>query len=89
MFGFIFLGAASGYVIGALRPVWSHVYAPLLGFLAYDLVLLWPLIAEFPDVAAGRRTSLILYVAVLVYSGGLAIYYLLLNPASRLWPRRA
>jgi hypothetical protein len=48
MVGFIFLGAASSYVYGFLRPKWGYVIAPLLGFLAYDVILLWPLLDHFP-----------------------------------------
>jgi hypothetical protein len=85
MFGFIFLGAASSYVYGAVRPMWGYVYAPLLGFLVYDLVLLPPLIDHFSDVAPENETSLILYVAVLSYSAALATYYLLISRSTRLW----
>lgn len=87
MFGLIFLGASSSYVYGVVRSVWGYVYAPLLGFLAYDLVLLAPLIASFPDVATEQRTSLIIYVAVLAYSGALGIYYLLVRRETRLLAR--
>jgi hypothetical protein len=87
MFGFIFLGAASSYVYGTLRPMWGYVYAPLLGFLAYDLVLLPPLLDHFSDVAPEHHTSLIVYVAVLVYSGALATYYLVIRRSTRLWGR--
>jgi hypothetical protein len=85
MFGFILLGAASSYVYGTARPMWGYAYAPLLGFLVYDLVLLPPLIDQFSDVAPENETSLILYVAVLSYSAGLAAYYLLISPSTRLW----
>lgn len=87
MFGLIFLGASSSYVYGAVRSVWGYAYAPLLGFLVYDLVLLPPLIASFPDVAPEQRTSLIVYVAVLAYSGALGIYYLLIRGDTRLLAR--
>lgn len=89
MFGLIFLGAASNYVYGALRPAWGYVYAPLLGFLAYDLVLLPPLVASFSDLGPAQRTSLIVYVAVLVYSGALGVYFLLVRRDTRLWARAA
>jgi hypothetical protein len=87
MFGFIFLGAASSYVYGAVRPMWGYVYAPLLGFLVYDLVLMPPLIDHFSDVAPENETSLILYVAALSYSAALATYYLLISRSTRLWAR--
>jgi hypothetical protein len=86
--GLIFLAAASTYIYGALRPVWSFVAAPLLGFLVYDLILIVPLLDHFSEVVDAQRTSLILYVAVLAYSGLLAIWYLLVSPATRLFGRR-
>lgn len=89
MFGLIFLGAATSYAWGALRPAWGYAYAPLLGFLVYDLVLLPPLLGHFDEVAAEQRLSLIIYVAVLIYSGGLAAYYLLIRPETRLGRGRA
>ena len=85
--GLIFLGAASTYIYGALRPLWSFVAAPLLGFLVYDLILIAPLLDHFSEVIDAQRTSLVIYVAVLVYSGLLAIWYLLISPATRLFGR--
>ena len=87
MFGFVFLGAAASYLWGAVRPAWGYAYAPLLGFLAYDVFLLPPLVGHFSDVSPDQRTSLILYVAVLLYSGVLASYYLLIRRDTRLWAR--
>lgn len=89
MFGLIFLGASASYIYGALRPLWGYAYAPLLGFLAYDIVLLAPLIDRFSEVDPGRRTSLAIYVAVLVYSGALGAYYLLISRDTRLWGSQA
>jgi hypothetical protein len=85
MFGLIFWAAASTYVWGALQPMWGYVIAPLLGFLAYDVMLLPPLVDHFSDVAPEQRASLVAYVAVLVYSGALAAYYLLIRRDTRLW----
>ena len=86
--GLIFLGAASSYIYGALRPVWSFVAAPLLGFLVYDLILIGPLVNHFSEVIDAQRTSLVIYVAVLAYSGLLAIWYLLVSAGTRLFGRR-
>jgi hypothetical protein len=85
MFGFVFLGAASSYAYGVLRPECGYAYAPLLGFLAYDLVLLGPLVAHLSDVVDEQRASLVIYVAVVVYSVGLAAYFLLIRADTRLW----
>jgi hypothetical protein len=88
IFGFVFLGAAASYLCGALRPVWGYAYAPLLGFLAYDVLLLPPLVGHFSDVSPDQRASLILYVGALLYSAALASYYLLIRRDTRLWARR-
>ncbi len=83
LFGWIFLGAAIYFVHGLLWPGWANAAGQLLGFLAYDLVLIGPFLAHFGAVAPEHRTSLIVYVAVLVYSGALAIFYLFLHPPTR------
>jgi MFS family permease len=85
MVGIVFLGAASSYLFGFLRPAWGYAYPPLLGFLAYDLVLLGPLIDHFADVVPEQENSLIIYVAALTYSGLLAAYYFFVNRETRLW----
>ena len=46
-------------------------------------VLIIPFIALFDTVQPERVINLIAYTAVLVYSGGLAVYYLFINPQTR------
>jgi hypothetical protein len=87
--GLIFLAAASSYVYGALRPRWAFACAPLLGFVAYDVVLLVPLVDHFSDVVPEQRLSLVIYVAAVAYSAALGIYYLLIRPETRIWSARA
>lgn len=89
MFGCIFLGAAISYAYAALQPTWQQAKANLLGFLAYDLVLLGPFLQHFAKVKPEHAFSLVLYTAILVYSAGLAIFYLLLYPTTRLLAGRA
>jgi hypothetical protein len=60
--------------------VWGAARGPLAGFLAYDLVLIGPFITMFPDVSEKLFISLIVYTAVVVYSGALATWYLLKGP---------
>ncbi len=84
MFGFIYLGAAAYFVWGFLHPRWSNAAGQLVGFLAYDLVLIGPFVDQFDDVSGGKLISLIVYTAFLLYSGGLAIYYLFINEGTRL-----
>jgi hypothetical protein len=85
MFGLIFLGAASYFVVALRSPRWHSAKGQLIGFLAYDLVLIGPFLAHFGTVEPAHRLSLILYVGVLVYSGALAVYYLFVNVETRSW----
>ena len=83
LFGCIFLGDACYFLYGLLFPRWHNAYGQLLSFLAYDLVLIFPFLGLFSSVKSDHRLSLIIYVAVLLYSGLLASYYLLLNKKVR------
>jgi hypothetical protein len=89
MYGLIFLGAAVYFVVGALEARWASATGQLIGFLAYDLVLIVPFVQRFGNVPAEHRPSQIVYTTVLVVSGTTAIWYLLLDPATRLGGSRA
>lgn len=84
IFGCIFLGDAFYFLYGLLRPSWHNALGQLLSFLAYDLVLIGPFLQLFGTVKPERMTSLIVYTGVLVYSGGLAIYFLFINRQTRI-----
>lgn len=86
IFGFIFLGAASYFAFALRSSRWHSARGQLIGFLAYDLILIGPFLAHFNAVAATHRLSLVLYVAVLVYSGAVAVTYLFVNSQTRPWP---
>ena len=83
VFGCIFLGDAFYFLYGLFRPRWGNACGQLLSFLAYDLVLIVPFIQLFDTIKPGRLLNLLVYIAVLVYSGGLAIYYLFIDPKTR------
>ena len=83
VFGCIFLGDAFYFLHGLIRPRWGNAAGQLLSFLAYDLVLIVPFILLFDTVKPDRMVSLIVYIAVLAYSGGLAVYYLFVNLQTR------
>jgi hypothetical protein len=85
LIGFIFFGDAFYFLYAFLRPYWQFGRAQLWSFLVYDLVLIGPLIGHLATVSPVLRTSLIVYLAVLFYSGLLAVYYLFLHRATRLW----
>ncbi|HMN27551.1 MAG TPA: hypothetical protein PKE45_05290 [Caldilineaceae bacterium] len=95
--GWMFFGDAFYFLYALIYPRWHNACAQLCSFLAYDLVLLgpllirWPIVqnvwAEAPKVAPGLESNLIIYSCVLIYSGALGVYYLLINPETRLFAR--
>jgi hypothetical protein len=85
IYGWIFLGAMCYFLFALLRPHWGNAQGQLLGFLAYDLVLIVPFVQHFSTVSNQQRLSLTIYVGVLIYSGIVAFYYLFINRETRLW----
>jgi hypothetical protein len=85
VYGWIFLGASCYFIFAVLRPRWENAAGQLMGFLAYDIVLILPFVNHFSDVAPQHLTSLIIYTIVVVYSALLAIYYLFAAPATRIF----
>ena len=85
IFGLIFLGAASYFLIAMVSSQWHSAKGQLIGFLAYDLVLIGPFLAHLKTVDPAHRLSLVLYLAVLTYSGAIAIYYLFIDERTRSW----
>lgn len=83
IFGCIFLGDAFYFLYGMFRPQWHNALGQLLSFLAYDVVLIVPFLGLLNTVEPERYINLIVYTAVLIYSGGLAVYYLFINPQTR------
>lgn len=83
IFGCIFLGDAFYFLYGFLRPRWHNARSQLLSFLAYDLVLIFPFVMLFNTVKPGYFINLAVYVAVLVYSGALAVWFLFIHPKTR------
>ena len=71
---------------GVFRPKWTNATGQLLAFLAYDLVLIAPFLKHFATVNPAHRPSLVVYTAVLIYSGVLAAYYLFVHTSIRLGP---
>lgn len=87
LYGWMFIGSASYFAYGLLRPSWPNAGGQLAGFLGYDLVLIVPVLLLLGTIAPARLPNLIVYLGVLIYSGGLAIYYLLVNRETRLFGR--
>ncbi len=83
VFGWVFLGAAVYFLHGVFYPHWVNAKGQLLGFLAYDIVLLWPYTQHLQSVKQEHFLSLVIYIGVLVYSFLLAVYFLFLHRHTR------
>jgi hypothetical protein len=81
--GWMFVGAAMYFIYGLLRPSWLNAAGQLLGFLAYDLVLIGPFLTRLPTVSGENRLGLTIYTAVVVFSGLIAVFYLFLYRPTR------
>lgn len=81
--GWMFLGAAVYFAYGLLRPSWLNSAGQLIGFLAYDAVLIVPFLTRLPTTAPEFQIGLYIYTAVVTLSGLLAIYYLFLHKPTR------
>ena len=82
--GCMFFGAVIYFLFGVLRPSWANAAGQLLAFLAYDLVLIVPFLQRLPTVIPEHRVGQIVYIAVLIYSGLIAIFYLFVHAPTRL-----
>jgi len=71
------------FLHGLVRPSWANARGQLLGFLAYDLILLVPFIRHFDSVKPEHQLSLMVYTGVIVFSALLAIYFLFIHPSTR------
>jgi len=88
LIGWIFVGDAFYFLYALLRPDWPAARAQLWSFLVYDLVLIVPFITFLGAVQPHLMVSLWIYIAVLVYSSALAIYFLFIHQDTRVWPAR-
>jgi hypothetical protein len=84
LYGWVFLGLAFYYLYAVLNPQWVHALGPLLGFLVYDLVLFSPLFARFGDLQPEHIFGQIAASFIILFSAALGIYYVFINPATRL-----
>jgi len=87
LYGWVFLGLAFYYLYAILRPQWIHALGPLLGFLVYDLVLFSPLFARFGSLQPEHILGQVAASAIIIFSAALGVYYLFINPATRLGAR--
>lgn len=85
MYGFVFLGMAFYFGYALFKPQWHHARGQLLGFLAYDLVLIGPLLSLFAPPGPTSWLGLIAATVIVLSSGLLAVYYLFLQSTTRSW----
>ncbi len=83
LIGCFFLGSSCYFLYGLLFPRWRNACGQLWSFLAYDSVLIVPFLFHFATVRSAQLPSLIVNTIILVYSGALAIYYLLIKKETR------
>jgi hypothetical protein len=87
LYGWVFLGLAIYYLYAVLKPQWIHALGPLLGFLVYDLVLFSPLFARSGSLQPEHILGQVAASAIIIISAALGVYYLFVNPATRLGAR--
>lgn len=85
MYGWVFLGLALYFGYTLVQRTWQHTCGQLLGFLAYDLVLLGPLLGHIPNVKPEHRLGLAVAIGIVLSSGALAVYYLFIKRDTRVW----
>jgi hypothetical protein len=88
LIGSAFLGSTAYFLYSLRYPIWRNACAQLWGFLAYDLALIVPLMLRMGVADAAHRPALMLNIAVLVFSGALAMRYLLIVRPTRVWSAR-
>ena len=71
------------FLYGLSIPRWHNACGQLWSFLAYDIVLIVPFLLHFITVSPARLPSLIVNTIILVFSGALALYYLLIKKETR------
>lgn len=76
LYGALFLGFFFSYAYALWNGRWGDARLLLIGLLAYDLILIGPFLQHFSKVPPAHYTSLVLYVAVLVITAPVAVYYL-------------
>jgi hypothetical protein len=83
LLGCFFLGSACYFLYGLIFPRWHTACGQLWSFLAYDIVLIGLYLFHFASVSSTQLPSLLINTIILIYSGALAIYYLLIKKETR------
>lgn len=85
MYGWVFMGMALYFCYGLARPTWANARGQLLGFLAYDSVLIVPFLQHFANVRPEHLLRLVVATGIVIFSGAIALYYLGIQSATRIW----
>lgn len=85
VYGWFLLGSFTYYFYGFWKPSQLNSTGHLLSFLMYDLLMLPSYSKYWAVVAPEFRTSLFVYLTVLITSAILCGYFLLLDPRTRLF----
>jgi hypothetical protein len=97
LFGSMFVGSAAYFGYGLIDRRWENAGGQLAGFLAYDIVLIVPVVVRiasgspsyYESASEPLGANLLLYAAVVLLSGILALYYLLIHEPTRVRIRRS
>jgi uncharacterized membrane protein len=82
--GWFFIGSAAYFVYGVARPSRLNGVGQLVSFAVYDLLLIPPFLLLLPNVDPAHRTSLIVYLGVLIVSMLFSVYCLVFDRRMRL-----
>jgi hypothetical protein len=88
LLGWIFYATASYFIYALLFPQWGYVSGPLLGLLTHDLIMIGPLVMQFARGETENLPILIAYLAVVIVSLFIAVYFLFIHRSTRFWNRR-
>lgn len=83
IYGWAFLGGTAYGAYALLRPYVSNARGQLIGFLAYDLLLIVPFFANLSTVRPDRHWNFVMFIATFVFSGVVAVYFLFIHPRTR------
>jgi hypothetical protein len=85
LYGWFFLGSFVYYFFGFLKPSWLNSSGHMLSFLVYDLLLIPPFIQYWLVVPDEFRLNLFFYLTVLIASMLFCIFFLFMDPRTRLF----
>lgn len=85
LYGWVFLGLSLYYAFSLRRRAWHHARGQLLGFLAYDILLIGPLLSRVSGIEPQFVLGLGAAIGIVLVSGALGIWFLVIDPRTRGW----